>query len=553
MASTIDQLKSEGNALFGQKQYEAALEKYGEAINLDDRNAILYSNRAACQLALADYTKAMEDAEHALKLDPVYSKAWARLASAQGSLNLLPHAIKSWQSAIDSLPKKDLKPADVKQRTQYLDSLEAMKLRERIATQEKLHLSVPHRPSNGGKKLSWDRAQELLPELRKAGKMRSSAWVLAVADEQYSKGARVLKQVVQTGDPKGPEYFGVLKEMSNAVLQDKRCFRIDGNDWFDKWNWQMKLEALRFRTPNPDAPLKEVDDHMQNLLAEGGWDLARPSIEFLVRFLFMKAVLDGDSKLDNKASLETYDQVLAILHWGRERWSDVPATDRGVVFDDTFVRGVRSMRIHEHMRAWELDNDSKLYTLDGLLEEANSIIDEIQNSPRENVGTPFDMAHYDYIEGKAIALKGFYYREAPFHKKMTDKVEIEDFYDRSFKYYLEAADKFPEDDEYHIVWLNNALDVLTSGGTTLRQCMPIFNRIRSALPEVTKIWDDLLTTPDQNKNIVPTLLAIVEAEEKIAAGSLTLDSYIVPERFLEGKFGLYRGSRPYENPLSSGR
>ena len=64
----------------------------------------------------------------------------------------------------------------------------------------------------------------------------------------------------------------------------------------------------------------------------------------------MRAVLDGDIKLDNKASLETYDQVLAILHWGRERWSNVPATDRGVVFDDTFVRGVRSMRIHEHMR-----------------------------------------------------------------------------------------------------------------------------------------------------------------------------------------------------------
>lgn len=94
-------------------------------------------------------------------------------------------------------------------------------------------------------------------------------------------------------------------------------------------------------------------------------------------------------------------------------------------------------------------------------------------------------------------------------------------------------------------WLNNAFDVLKSGGTTLRQCMPIFNRIRSALPEVTKIWNDLLTTPDPNKNIVQTLLAIVEAEEKIAAGSLTLDSYVVPERFLEGNFGLYRGTSPW--------
>ena len=33
---------------------------------------------------------------------------------------------------------------------------------------------------------------------------------------------------------------------------------------------------------------------------------------------------------------------------------------------------------------------------------------------------------------------------------MTNEVEIHDFYDRSLKYYLEAADKFPKDDEYYI-------------------------------------------------------------------------------------------------------
>lgn len=52
----------------------------------------------------------------------------------------------------------------------------------------------------------------------------------------------------------------------------------------------VKLEALRFRTPNPDASLEKIDSHMQELLAEGGWDLARPSIEFLVRYAFLSQI-----------------------------------------------------------------------------------------------------------------------------------------------------------------------------------------------------------------------------------------------------------------------
>jgi hypothetical protein len=46
------QLKAEGNALFSQKKYALASVKYGEAIDLDGDNAVLYANRAACFLSL---------------------------------------------------------------------------------------------------------------------------------------------------------------------------------------------------------------------------------------------------------------------------------------------------------------------------------------------------------------------------------------------------------------------------------------------------------------------------------------------------------------------
>lgn len=45
-------LKQEGDALFEQKEYSEAYDKYTEAINIDAENAVLFSNRSACSFAL---------------------------------------------------------------------------------------------------------------------------------------------------------------------------------------------------------------------------------------------------------------------------------------------------------------------------------------------------------------------------------------------------------------------------------------------------------------------------------------------------------------------
>lgn len=48
----VQALKDEGNALFTHKQYGPASVKYSEALRIDDNNAVLYANRAACRLAV---------------------------------------------------------------------------------------------------------------------------------------------------------------------------------------------------------------------------------------------------------------------------------------------------------------------------------------------------------------------------------------------------------------------------------------------------------------------------------------------------------------------
>ena len=133
------------------------------------------------------------DTTQAIALDPAYSKAWARLASAQDvssnrlwchllnvspllqSLELFAPAIKSWQSAINTFTKADLKPAEIKQREQYLSSLEATKRKERQVGEENMRAASLHGVvMNGiGKKMPWDCARELLPELI-TGQIRSS-------------------------------------------------------------------------------------------------------------------------------------------------------------------------------------------------------------------------------------------------------------------------------------------------------------------------------------------------------------------------------------------
>jgi tetratricopeptide (TPR) repeat protein len=69
--------KFEGNALYGKKNYKAAMEKYSLAIELA-ANAIFYSNRAACFSNLGEHAKSVEDCTFALQLNPNYLKALHR-------------------------------------------------------------------------------------------------------------------------------------------------------------------------------------------------------------------------------------------------------------------------------------------------------------------------------------------------------------------------------------------------------------------------------------------------------------------------------------------
>jgi hypothetical protein len=44
-------------------------------------------------------------------------------------------------------------------------------------------------------------------------------------------------------------------------------------------------------------------------------------------------------------AVECQSRALEVLDWGSRAWKDIPASDRGCIFERTFIRGVRRLHI----------------------------------------------------------------------------------------------------------------------------------------------------------------------------------------------------------------
>jgi len=87
-----DRLKKAGNAAFGDKSYNKAIDFYGKAI-LCRKDPIYYSNRAACWAALSEWEHVVDDSTTALSLDRNYVKAINRRAKAYEELKQYKEAL----------------------------------------------------------------------------------------------------------------------------------------------------------------------------------------------------------------------------------------------------------------------------------------------------------------------------------------------------------------------------------------------------------------------------------------------------------------------------
>ncbi|KAF7302648.1 TPR-like protein [Mycena chlorophos] len=123
MSTKAEELKAQGNTLYGQGNYAGSYQKYCEAIAEDPNNAVFYFNRAAASLALKKYINALDDAQKATTLNPSYTKAWARTAAIAEKLSLWATAQDAYNHAISTLKNtSDLSPQDCTDKKREFES-----------------------------------------------------------------------------------------------------------------------------------------------------------------------------------------------------------------------------------------------------------------------------------------------------------------------------------------------------------------------------------------------------------------------------------------------
>jgi hypothetical protein len=59
----------------------------------------------------------------------------------------------------------------------------------------------------------------------------------------------------------------------------------------------------------------------------------------------MRAWFEDVLKSNVETTIDFYTSALEVLKWGAELWKDVPFEDKGPVFQPTFIRGVKCLRL----------------------------------------------------------------------------------------------------------------------------------------------------------------------------------------------------------------
>ncbi|XP_049847788.1 tetratricopeptide repeat protein 1-like [Schistocerca gregaria] len=123
-----EEYKQAGNEFYTNKNYENAIQKYTEALEVAPKmstiRSVILSNRAACHVVLADWDSVIKDTTAAIKIDPNHLKSLARRALAYEEQS-------KFQEAIDDINKLIQLDADCKPKYAYKLQVLEKKLQEK--------------------------------------------------------------------------------------------------------------------------------------------------------------------------------------------------------------------------------------------------------------------------------------------------------------------------------------------------------------------------------------------------------------------------------------
>lgn len=119
-----DELKSEGNEYMKQEKFQEAIDMYGKALQIDERNSVYFCNRAAAYSKVEQHDKALEDCMKALEIDPNYSKAYGRKGLAHSAMEQHYKAKECFERALELDPSNDSYKTNLKLAEEKVAELE---------------------------------------------------------------------------------------------------------------------------------------------------------------------------------------------------------------------------------------------------------------------------------------------------------------------------------------------------------------------------------------------------------------------------------------------
>ncbi|KAF8165112.1 chaperone [Crassisporium funariophilum] len=93
-------LKDQGNKAFAAKDYDKAIELFTEAIAIDPKNHVLWSNRSAAKAGKREWEAALSDADECIKANPSWAKGYARKGAALHGARRYDDAIAAFEAGI---------------------------------------------------------------------------------------------------------------------------------------------------------------------------------------------------------------------------------------------------------------------------------------------------------------------------------------------------------------------------------------------------------------------------------------------------------------------
>jgi len=203
-------LKAAGNKAYGSKNYNEAIDLYGQAI-ICKPDPIFYSNRAACYNALSDWDKVVDDTTAAIALDNEYVKALNRRANAYEHLERYSEALLDYTASCIIDGFRNEQSAQSVER--LLKKVAEEKGKAILADKEK-KLPSPTFVTNYLQSFRPQPPPEGLDEMAKldeeTGKGQLQAGLIAMAKktgDSYEQAARAFDRAVDLGDLGDNEAF----------------------------------------------------------------------------------------------------------------------------------------------------------------------------------------------------------------------------------------------------------------------------------------------------------------------------------------------------------